>query len=130
MAGPHFEIQVTDGDRARAFYKGLFGWGVPQIPGLEDRDYRLIEGDGIGMDQGVTGGMMKRIGDAPAAGSPVRGATLTIEVADVDASYAWARANSGAEALPPEDYPGIGRTASVEDGEGNVVSMIPSEEGT
>ena len=41
----------------------------------------------------------------------------------------WALANGGAEALPPEDYPGIGRCAYVEDGEGNIVGMITPTEG-
>ena len=76
-----------------------------------------------------TGGVMKRIGAAPEPGSPVRGGTMTFEVADCDERYAWALANGGAEALPPQDYPGIGRCAYVEDGQGNVVGMITPEGG-
>jgi predicted enzyme related to lactoylglutathione lyase len=54
---------------------------------------------------------------------------MTFEVDDCDATYAWALANGGAEALPPMDYPGIGRAAYVEDGQGNIVGMITSAEG-
>lgn len=124
----HFEIHVSDPSRAMAFYKGLFGWGFSPMPGGEDMDYHLIDSPGIGQE--LTGGMMRRMGEAPAPGAPVRGCTLTFEVADCDDRYAWALANGGAEALPPTDYPGIGRAAYVEDGEGNIVGFItPSEDG-
>jgi len=73
---------------------------------------------------------MRRMDDAPAPGSPIRGGTMTFEVADCDASYAWALANGGAEALPPQDFPGIGRCAYIEDGQGNVVGMIAPAAGT
>ena len=54
---------------------------------------------------------------------------MTFDVADCDERYAWALANGGAEALPPTDFPGVGRCAYVEDGQGNVVGMIASAEG-
>ncbi|MEX0344083.1 MAG: VOC family protein [Rhizobiaceae bacterium] len=43
--------------------------------------------------------------------------------------FGWALASGGAEALPPENYPGVGRCAYVEDGEGNIVGMITPENG-
>lgn len=126
---PHFEIHVADSARAQAFYKGLFGWSFSAMPGGEEMEYALIEGSDIGLEKDVSGGMMKRMGPVPAAGSPVRGGTMTFDVSDCDQSYAWALAHGGAEALPPMDYPGVGRCAYVEDGEGNVVGMIsPLEE--
>ena len=119
---PHFEIHVTDSARARAFYEGLFGWSFEPMKGAEAVDYHLIQGTGIG--QGLTGGMMRRMHGAPSPGTPIRGCTMTFEVDDCDECYAWALAHGGTEALPPTDYPGIGRAAYVEDGEGNVVGLI------
>ena len=124
---PHFEIHASDVDAAKAFYGGLFGWSFMPMPGGEEVDYHLIEGADIGMDKGVTGGLMRRMGDAPAKGAPIRGGTMTFDVPDCDERYAWALANGGAEALPPQDYPGVGRCAYVEDGQGNVVGMIKTE---
>lgn len=121
---PHFEIHAGDVDAAKRFYSGLFGWRFEAMPGGEEVDYHLIEGDLIGSDAGLTAGLMRRMEDAPESGSPIRGGTMTIEVGDCDARYDWALANGGAEALPPTDYPGIGRCAYVEDGQGNVVGMI------
>lgn len=121
---PHFEIHASDVDAAKTFYAGLFAWTFDQMPGGEEMSYHLIEGADIGMQKGVTGGLMRRIGDAPAPGGPIRGGTMTFEVGDCDERYAWALSQGGAEALPPEDYPGIGRCAYVEDGQGNVVGLI------
>lgn len=125
----HFEIHAVDVTRAKAFYGGLFGWKFTPMPGAEDVDYHLIDGAQLGESKGVTGGLMRRMGPAPEPGSPVRGGTMTFEVPDCDERYAWALANGGAEALPPQDYPGIGRCAYVEDGEGNIVGMITPGEG-
>ena len=124
---PHFEIHASDVPAAKAFYSGLFGWHFSPMPGAEEMDYHLIEGDCIGVAQGVSGGIMRRMGDAPESGAPIRGGTMTFEVADCDERYEWALANGGAEALPPEDFPGIGRCAYVEDGQGNVVGLIKPE---
>ncbi len=124
---PHFEIHASDTDRARSFYAGLFGWTFTPMEGGGEVDYHLIDGAGIGEGRTLTGGLMRRVGAAPAPGSPVRGGTMTFEVDDCDARYAWALENGGAEALPPQDYPGIGRCAYVEDGQGNIVGMITAE---
>ena len=125
---PHFEIHASDVSAARDFYAGLFGWSFSPMPGGDDVEYHLIDGDDIGEGKALTAGLMRRMGDAPASGSPIRGGTMTFEVDDCDSSYEWALSHGGAEALPPENYPGIGRCAYVEDGQGNVVGMITPEE--
>jgi len=126
---PHFEIHASDVDQAKAFYTGLFGWSFAPMPGGEEIDYHLIEGDDIGPDQQLSGGLMRRMDETPQSGSPIRGGTMTFEVADCDDRYAWALAHGGAEALPPQEFPGIGRCAYVEDGAGNVVGMITPAKG-
>ncbi len=126
---PHFEIHATDVERAKAFYAGLFGWSFAPMQGAEEIGYRLNEGDEIGGRNALPVGLMRRIAGAPAPGSPIRGGTMTFAVEDCDASYAWALAHGGAEALPPTDHTGIGPAADVEDGEGNVVGMITPAEG-
>ncbi|EAQ01229.1 hypothetical protein OB2597_04475 [Pseudooceanicola batsensis HTCC2597] len=124
---PHFEIHVSDMGRAKTFYGGLFGWSFAPMPGGEEVEYHLVEG--IAEATAMTAALMRRADAAPAAGSPIRGGTMTFEVDDCDARYGWALENGGAEALPPMDYPGVGRCAYVEDGEGNVVGLIaPLEE--
>ncbi|MDW4496801.1 hypothetical protein R5H30_02320 [Sulfitobacter sp. D35] len=124
---PHFEIHVADVEAAKSFYAGLFGWSFSAMPGGEDVGYHLIEASDIGGDKGLTAGLMRRTDAMPAPGSPIRGGTMTFEVDDCDDRYDWALKNGGAEALPLQDYEGIGRCAYVEDGQGNVVGMITPE---
>lgn len=125
----HFEIHVDDMPKAKAFYGGLFDWSFEPMIGGEQVDYHLANSNHSSQGNGLTLGLLKRIDETPKPGSPIRGGTMTFEVADCDGRYAWALANGGAEALPPTDFPGVGRCAYVEDGQGNVVGMVtPSEE--
>ena len=121
---PHFEIHASDVDAAKTFYAGLLGWEFHPMEGGEEVSYHLIEGGDIGLEKAVTGGLMQRMGADPEKGAPIRGCTMTFEVSDCDERYAWATSNGGSEALPPQDYPGVGRCAYVEDGQGNVVGLI------
>lgn len=126
MAG-HFEIYVADVEQGKAFYGGLLGWAFAPMEGGESADYNLVESDTLG--EGLTVGMMRRPDTPHAPGSAVRGGTMTFDVADCDERYAWAMANGGSEALPPTDFPGVGRCAYVEDGQGNIVGIVtPIEE--
>jgi uncharacterized protein len=126
MSG-HFEIHANDVERAKTFYAGLLGWTFSPMEGAEEVEYHLA--DGPQLNEFLTVGMMRRMGGSPEAGAPVRGGTMTFEVADCDECYAWALNNGGAEALPPVDYPGVGRAAYVEDGEGNIVGFVTPEQG-
>ena len=125
---PHFEIHAADVEAAKTFYGGLFDWSFAPMPGGEEVEYHLIDGRDVGDGKGCTAGLMRRMNDTPAPHGPIRGGTMTFEVDDCDASYAWALEHGGAEALPPVDYPGMGRCAYVEDGQGNVVGMITPAE--
>lgn len=123
-----FEIYVNDVARAKTYYGGLFGWTFTPLEGFESAEYQVINGKHFGDHLG--GGMMRRPDQSHAPGSAVRGGTMSFDVDDCDASFAWALDNGGSPAMPPMDFPGIGRCAYVEDGEGNIVGLItPSSEG-
>ena len=124
---PHFEIYVADVAAAKTFYGGLFGWTFRPMEGGEAVDYHLVSGRGVGQGSDLTAGLMRRPDATPPPHGPIRGGTMTFDVDDCDDRYDWALSHGGAEALPPADYPGIGRCAYVEDGQGNVVGMIASE---
>ena len=58
----HFEIPFDDAERARGFYKDLFGWQIQEMPGM---DYTIVS-TGPSGEQGPTepgyigGGMGQR----------------------------------------------------------------------
>jgi predicted enzyme related to lactoylglutathione lyase len=54
-----FEIPADNIQRARTFYKGLFGWKINQFPGMPGMEYWHI--DTGGADASPDGGMMKRM---------------------------------------------------------------------
>ncbi|MFP5372687.1 MAG: VOC family protein, partial [Actinomycetes bacterium] len=77
----HFEIPFDDGDRARGFYKEIFGWQLQTMP--EMGGYTLVvsgpSGDAGPTEPGfINGGMFAREESAPK--SPV----ITIDVASID----------------------------------------------
>ncbi len=122
----HFEIHVDDMERAKRFYGKVLGWRFTPMEdaGGAEIDYHLVQAGDIGEGHELTGALMRRADKSPEQGGPIRGCTLTFSVANCDATYKTALSSGGAEALPPTDYPGIGRAAYCEDGEGNVFGFI------
>ena len=60
----HFEVPFDDGDRARSFYKDVFGWQLQEMP---EMNYTLVtsgpSGDSGPTEAGfINGGMMARAG--------------------------------------------------------------------
>ncbi len=88
----HFEVPFDDADRAREFYREVFGWQIQPMP---EMDYNMVQ-TGPVSDQGmpsepgyIGGGMMQR--QAPYT-SPV----LTVEVDDIDAAIVAIEKHGGA----------------------------------
>ena len=125
MPNVHFEYQVSDTARARRFYGELFGCTYKSMP---QGDYHLVVGEGIAPYSSLSGAITARNTPAPASSSGARGAVLVFGVKDVDSSYATVLANGGGEAMPPTDFPSVGRIAYCEDGEGNIFGMIQPPE--
>ena len=115
----HFEIPFEDGDRARSFYEGAFGWRMTPLP---DRDYTLVM-TGPTPDQGppsepgfINGGMMKR--EAP-FGSPV----VTVDVEDIDRALESIEKLGGTTAIAKQTVGDMGFAAYFKDPEGNLVGL-------
>src|SRR5882762_3789193 len=76
----HFEIHASDPDRLSKFYAAAFGWQITHMPAF---NYWLINtGDNDG--PGINGGMVKRMGPAPAADAAVNAFVTSLGVASVD----------------------------------------------
>src|ERR1043165_891489 len=108
MARPvHFEIHADDPQRAIAFYSGVFGWSITQ---WSDQPYWLVS-TGPSDQPGIGGAILPRMGERPAAGSPIVGMVNTVQVDDLDASLDKAFGLGGALALDKMVIPGVGTVA-------------------
>ena len=127
MAGKvvHFEVPYDDADRARGFYRDVFGWNVQPMP---EFDYNFVQtgptsDEGMPTEPGyVGGGMMQRQGEID---RPV----ITIDVDDMDAALAAIADHGGTavgEKLPVGD---MGVAAYFRDSEGNLMGLWQTTSG-
>ncbi len=117
----HFEIHAANPDRAIPIYTALFGWPITQWDCT--MPYWLIV-TGPDSEPGINGGLMSRMGPAPADGQAVNAYVCTVGVANVDDSVAKALASGGVVALPKMAVPGVGWLAYVKDTEGNILGVM------
>jgi predicted enzyme related to lactoylglutathione lyase len=118
----HFEIPFEDEQRAVAFYRDLFGW---EILGIPEMDYWMIhtvpvDEQGMLLEQGVNGGMMKRV-------VPEQQIVQYVAVKSVDKSVERALELGGNVAVPKTAVPGMGWFAHLVDTEGNVIGIIQGD---
>jgi predicted enzyme related to lactoylglutathione lyase len=112
----HFEIPADDVERAKSFYKKVFGWkfeSYPTAPG-EDDYIMVMAKDG---ENGINGGLMKR----KMPGQPF---TNYVTVDSVDSSLATAQASGARVALPKQEIGGgMGWIAAFLDPENNLIGL-------
>jgi predicted enzyme related to lactoylglutathione lyase len=118
----HFEIHVSDVDRAREFYSTVFGWRFQQ---WDDNEYWLVfTGDGPGID----GGMRLRKGSEPTDETPIAAFATTMQVDDIDAMLSLVGSAGGRVAMPKTALPGMGWVAYCRDTEGNLFGMFQADD--
>jgi predicted enzyme related to lactoylglutathione lyase len=115
-----FEHYSSAPGAAESFYCSLFRWTVkPMDMGGGGAPYRML----MNGQQGV-GGVL------PAQHARARSAWMSyLSVADVDASAAAAKAAGATVVMPPTDFGGVGRGATLVDPTGATVSIWNSTEG-
>jgi predicted enzyme related to lactoylglutathione lyase len=94
----HIDIPVTDTDRAKGFYSGLFGWQIQAPPGFEDypmwRAPNQISGGGLaprdgGFDQPRSYVEVDSIDDTLAKVTDL-GGTVLMEKREISPTSWWA----------------------------------------
>jgi predicted enzyme related to lactoylglutathione lyase len=119
----HFEIHAGEPERAIKFYQAVFGWQFQKWDG--PMPYWLIT---TGKDApGINGGMVPRMGPAPAEGQAVNAYPTTVKVASVDAAVTAIIANGGTIALPKMPIPAMGWLAYGKDTEGNIFGVMQDD---
>ena len=111
----HFDISVTNPERARLFYEGLFSWKFTLLPGPQP--YYLISTSHPDGTPGIGGGMSGGSG-------PANGITNFIGVASVEESLSKVVQLGGRILQPPSEVPGWGVMAVCLDSEGNRIGLF------
>jgi predicted enzyme related to lactoylglutathione lyase len=117
----HFEVPFDDGDRARAFYNGAFGWTIMPMP---EMNYTMVSTGPTTQNAGpsepgyIGGGMTQR-------DELLRGPVITVDVDDIDAALARIEQLGGKTVKPPQDIGGgMGFAAYFTDSEGNLMGLF------
>lgn len=115
----HFEVPFDDGDRARNFYRDVFGWQAEPLP---EMDYTGVSTGPVGDDGRpsepgyIGGGMFQRA--APAT-KPV----IVLAVDDIDATLAEVGSHGGVTVSAKEAVGDMGFAAYFTDSEGNLMGL-------
>ena len=117
----HFEVPFDDGDRARAFYNGAFGWTIMAMP---EMNYTMVstgpttENAGPSEPGYIGGGLTER-------NEFLQGPVITVGVEDIDAALAKVEQLGGKTVKPRQDIGGgMGFTAYFTDPEGNLMGLF------
>ncbi|PLK23932.1 hypothetical protein C0V72_06910 [Porphyrobacter sp. TH134] len=118
MSNPvvHFEIPVTDLDRAIAFYEGVFGYQLSRqnVDGYDMAFFPRADGAA-----GASGALAKGDVYRPSHDGPV----IYFDVPDIDAVLERATARGSKMLYPKKDIGAGGFVAEIEDSEGNRIAL-------
>lgn len=119
----HFEVHATDPEKLADFYRNVFGWQIEKyegIPGLEYWGVITAEKDA---PNAVNGGLVRRQGPAPAAGTPVSAFVCTLRVDDLDGLIERAQAHGAKIATPKFALSGMAWQAYLLDPDHNLFGL-------
>ena len=123
----HFEIPFDDGDRARGFYGGVFGWQVMTVPGM---DYTMVMTGPTDQETGPTepgyinGGMFERSEQFPG-----KAPNLVIDVESIDDTLRQVKEAGGSVVGERMAVGDMGFAAYFTDTEGNLIGLWESPQG-
>jgi predicted enzyme related to lactoylglutathione lyase len=107
----HMEIPTDDLERAKAFYEGVFGWGIRPVDGFPDYEIVSTGQDAIGAAMGL------RDKTAP------RAMRVYMNVDSIEVALAKVVDLGGSVVVEKTVVPGMGHYAAVKDTEGNEIGL-------
>lgn len=117
----HFEIHAEDVARAKKFYEDVFGWKIEKWEG--PMEYWNIT-TGKQEEPGIDGGLMKRLGGEPGAGTPISTYVCTIGVPNIEECLNKIKQHGGKVTMEKKAVPGVGWLAYCLDTEKNIFGII------
>ncbi len=109
----HFELGVSNPERAIKFYSGVFGWTIQKYGG--PMEYYLVD-TGDPKEPGINGGLVVNKDAQPRT-------VNTIAVENLEDFMKKVEGAGGKIVVPKTPIPGVGWLAYFNDTEGNLVGM-------
>ena len=122
----HFEIEVEDLERAKAFYAAVFDWSYEDYTQVTGSPYWGITTGPEG-ESGINGGLMERSAPAPAAGHGANAFRCTVVVDDYDTAERRILEAGGQVAIPKTPLPGMAWQGYYRDLDGNTFGIHQSD---
>ena len=123
----HFEIQADDLERAAKFYRAVFGWSIEKWPGIEQEYWMVMTADKDSKEQGISGGMHKRVSKAPSKDFGANAFVCVVDVEDFDSVAAKVLAAGGIVTQPKYALPGMAWVGYFLDTEGNTFGLFQED---
>ncbi len=124
----HFEMPANQKDRMIEFYKKAFGWEA-NVLGPEMGDYVVVmttetddKTNRPTTPGAINGGFYQKTADMP-----LQHPSVVIAVDDINKHMKIVKDAGGKVLGEPMDIPGVGLYVSIEDTEGNRVSMLQAK---
>ena len=118
----HFEIQVEDIERAKAFYTSAFDWSFEDYSQYTGSPYWGVT-TGPEEEPGINGGLLERPAAAPGSGQGTNAFVCTMGVEDYDETERRILDAGGQVALPKMALPGMAWQGYYLDTEGNTFGI-------
>ena len=117
----HFELSVSDPEKAQTFYSNVFGWTFQRYMADSEMPYWIVT-TGPDGEPGINGGIMQRQGDMQA------GTTNVVGVESVDAAVETIKAARGTITVEKMAVPGMGWVAYATDPDGNTFGVFEMDD--
>lgn len=126
----HFEILVSDGERAKAFYEKVFGWKIEKWEGSEYWAVTTGEGE-PGIDGGFTLKSKEGVYEEPkeiADSAHAINSVITVDVDDIEKAAEAVAGAGGKLTTEKMPIPGVGWLMYFADLDGNILGLMQSDE--
>ena len=118
----HFEIHAENPERAIEFYTKVFDWEIKKWEGGQMEYWMVMTGKSEEAG-GINGGLVRRMGAAPAVGAPVNGFVCTMTVDNYDEIAEKILAQGGKVASPKMALVGMAWQGYFIDTENNIIGI-------
>jgi len=118
----HFEIHVDDMERAKQFYRNVFGWIFQDWSDYAGMAYWGAEGADP-EEPGINGALMQRQSPGPREGQPISAYVCTMGVENYDLTEQKILENGGKAAMPKAALTGMAWQGYYHDTEGNIFGI-------